>query len=51
MANCRRCAYAVFDTIWGEWKCKKLTRRVVPEKETSCTKFEKKSLKKRKETN
>lgn len=28
MADCKKCEYAVYDALWGEYKCKALTIRL-----------------------
>lgn len=28
MKACRTCEYAIFDEVWGEYKCKKKERRI-----------------------
>lgn len=40
--HCYQCANAIFDEVWGEYKCKVLKRRIRnPEEHTGCKDYKK----------
>lgn len=45
MKKCSTCEYAIFDELWGEFKCKKLGIRIYATRVT-CNKYKKKEQKK-----
>lgn len=51
MANCGNCTYAVFDDVWGEYKCAALEHVIYDiDAYTNCKLYEKGEPKESKET-
>jgi hypothetical protein len=41
MNNCKNCANAVFDTLWGDYKCKEYQVIVHPDQKIDCELYKK----------